>query len=179
MEVRVEAYTATGVVTGVLARAEHLREALDGTAGLVLREATAAGLDGAASSPRPELVLDVDEVILAASDEPVPDIGHAAWHEVALRAGPYRIDGELATMPGFDAGRAITRPTGEFVHLRDVRLGLLERPEIGAVPFATGLVNRYLVDTVRSDLELGFFFPGAHVDEAAPPAGTDGPAARP
>jgi hypothetical protein len=68
-------------------------------------------------------------------------------------------------MPGFDPGRALARPTGEFVQLRDVSVGLLaedaERAEGLSRPMA--LVNRYVVDRVEADLMLGFFFPGAQM----------------
>ena len=50
---------------------------------------------------------------------------HAAWHAIELEVGPYTVSGDLPTLPGFDPGRALTRPSGEFVMLRDVRLGLV------------------------------------------------------
>jgi hypothetical protein len=72
-------------------------------------------------------------------------------------------------MPWFDPGRALTRPTGEFVQLKDVRItmrGMDGTPL--AVPQA--LVNRYAVERVDADLMLGFFFPGAAMgpEEIAP-----------
>jgi hypothetical protein len=74
-------------------------------------------------------------------------------------------------MPGFDPGRALARPTGTFVLLRDVRIGLLERPDSGTDSHPQGLVNRYAVDAVEADLMLGFFFPGARISVDAPAAG--------
>jgi hypothetical protein len=66
----------------------------------------------------------------------------------------------MPTMPGFDPGRALARPTGEFVQLRDVQIGLVDANEAGMTrPMA--LANRYVVDRVEADLMLGFFFPGA------------------
>ena len=35
---------------------------------------------------------------------------------ISLVVGPYIVAGELPTLPGFDPGRALTRPSGEFVH---------------------------------------------------------------
>ena len=34
-------------------------------------------------------------------------------------------------MPGFDPGRALARPTGEFVFLRDARICLVDQPDAG------------------------------------------------
>ena len=73
-------------------------------------------------------------------------------------------------MPGFDPGRALTRPSGEFLMLRDIRLSVRARPEAGVAIGDHALVNRYAVDRIRADLMLGFFFPGAAVD----PIGTAG-----
>jgi hypothetical protein len=67
----------------------------------------------------------------------------------------------MPTMPGFDPGRALARPTGEFVLLRDARIRLLDRDDAGEATAAELLVNRYAVDRVEADLMLGFFFPGA------------------
>ena len=68
------------------------------------------------------------------------------------------------------SGRALTRPTGEFVLLRDVRLSVRARPESGVSVGHHALINRYGVDRIVADLMLGFFFPGATVD----PIGTAG-----
>jgi len=89
---------------------------------------------------------------------------HAQWHDVELDAGPYRLRGEMPTLPGFDPGRALARPTGEFVLLRDARIELIGQPDAGEASCLEILVNRYTVDRVRADLMLGFFFPGAHIE---------------
>jgi hypothetical protein len=65
-------------------------------------------------------------------------------------------------MPGFDPGRALARPTGEFVQLRDVSVGLVADDADG-LHRPVALVNRYVVDRVEADLMLGFFFPGAEM----------------
>jgi len=44
------------------------------------------------------------------------------------------------------------------VNVADARLSLIDRPEAGTATHPEGLVNRYLVDMVESDLMLGFFF---------------------
>ena len=86
---------------------------------------------------------------------------HASWHPVELDVGPYRLTGELPTLPGFDPGRALSRPGGPFVLLRDVRLDLVGHPEGGSVERRHAFVNRYAVERVAADIELGFYFPGA------------------
>ena len=99
---------------------------------------------------------------------------HADWHRIQLESGPYPVEGELATMPGFDPGRALTRPSGEFVLLRDVRLSVrvaTRRPASRIGDHA--LVNRYAVDRIRADLMLGLLLPGRRRSiRSAPPAGS-------
>ena len=50
--------------------------------------------------------------------------------------------------------------------LRDVRLALLADPA-QSIECHHALVNRYGVDRVSADLMLGFFFPGAAMDDPA------------
>ena len=74
--------------------------------------------------PAETLSFAVDDIVFALADgEPNAPV-HAAWHHVVLHAGPYALEGDLATMPGFDPGRSLARPSGDFVLLRDVRLSL-------------------------------------------------------
>jgi hypothetical protein len=166
MPIRIEAYTATGIVTGTIPTPGHLRDTLEAAPELSVTGADFAPLDGRPPEPPADRVLVIDDLVIATSDEALPGLVHAAWHDVVIEAGPYRIEGELATLPGFDPGRALTRPTGEFVHLRDVAISLIERPETDRATYPEGLVNRYLVDVVESDLMLGFFFPGARMEGA-------------
>ena len=93
----------------------------------------------------------------------------ASWHAIRLEVGPYLVEGEMPTFPGFDPGRALTRPTGDFVLLRDVRVGPRDSPDPLASSDTVGqhaLVNRYGVESVACDLMLGFFFPGAAMIQA-------------
>jgi hypothetical protein len=90
---------------------------------------------------------------------------------VLLDSGPYLVEGELATMPGFDPGRSLTRPSGEWVLLRDIRLSVREHPEAGVSMGDHALINRYGVERIQADLMLGFFFPGAAVDATQSAAG--------
>jgi hypothetical protein len=163
MPIRVEIYAAEGVAIAIVSRAGSLREIVEGGRSLLLEGATWHPLDGGPPRPVGELSLAPDDIHIAVSasteDAPV----HAQWHDVVVEVGPYRVTGQLPTMPGFDPGRALARPTGEFVLLRDVAIGLAGREDAGSVKQASALINRYVVDRVEADLMLGFFFPGAEM----------------
>jgi hypothetical protein len=161
MPIRVEAYTEGGVATGVLARNGPLRELLEGANEIAIERSRWLPLDGTGERAAGEVTLQVDDVFLVVADEPDGIPVHAQWHTIELDAGPYRVHGEMPTMPGFDPGRALARPTGEFVLLRDARIQLVGREDAGEAVSAQVLVNRYTVDRVAADLMLGFFFPGA------------------
>jgi hypothetical protein len=162
MSIRVEIYTAGGIAVGVLPRASHLRDALEAGESVRVEAVTWHPLDDTAPGQQAEVVLAPDDIHLATVEESEDLPVHAQWHDIVLDVGPYRVLGQLATMPGFDPGRALARPTGEFVQLRDVSVGLLAEDADGlSRPMA--LVNRYVVDRVEADLMLGFFFPGAEM----------------
>jgi hypothetical protein len=163
MPIRVEAYTTTGIATGTIDRPGSLRDALEGSTDLTIRGSSWLPLDGSGDRAAGDVLLMVDDLLFVvgeAGEAPV----HAQWHDIELDAGPYRLHGEMPTMPGFDPGRALARPTGEFVLLRDARVELIDQPEAGEASCTEILVNRYTVDRVRADLMLGFFFPGAHIE---------------
>ena len=86
---------------------------------------------------------------------------HASWHALRIHVGPYVMEGELPTLPGYDPERALARPNGEFVLLRDPRLGRLDSSDTLVPIGRQALVNRYDVEHVEADIMLGFFFPGA------------------
>ena len=163
MPIRVEAYTAGGVATGVVARSGPLREALDDAGDLLVERAQWLPLDGSGEKPAGELRLTVDDLLLLVAEEAEGGPVHAQWHTIELQAGPYEVVGEMPTMPGFDPGRALARPTGEFVFLRDARIRLVDQPDAGEASAPRILVNRYTVDRVTADMMLGFFFPGAEM----------------
>lgn len=117
-------------------------------------------LAGGTAEGRGRVHLPTDDLLLVCPETQDLPI-HATWHAVELDAGPYRISGELPTMPGFDPGRALARPGGPFVLLRDVRVELLGHSEAGRVRRPHAFVNRYAVDRVAADIDLGFYFPGA------------------
>jgi hypothetical protein len=170
MAIRVDAYTSGGMASGTLARPGALRDALEDGGGLPLDGAAWQGLEDATAQPAGSLSIPSDDIlIVVGNDDPGVSV-HAAWHHIHLEVGPYTLEGDLPTQPGFDPGRALTRPSGEFLMLRDIRLSVRDRPESGVAVGDHALINRYTVDRIRADLQLGFFFPGAVVD----PIGTAG-----
>jgi hypothetical protein len=171
MPIAVDAYTLGGVASGVSPRAGHLREVLELEGRLVLEQVQWRPLDGSAPQALREVAIPIDDILIAVSGEDDTLPVHAQWHAIRVELGPYVVEGEMPTMPGFDPGRALTRPTGEFVQLRDVRLG--ERLAGVAAPAERrigdhALINRYVVESVAADLMLGFFFPGAEMVSTEP-----------
>ena len=163
MPIRVEIYGAAGVAVGMVAQAGRLREVLESGTDLLIEQAAWHPLDGSRPQPSGSLAIAEDDVMIAIADQ-VDDLPvHAQWHDIALDVGPYRVSGQIPTMPGFDPGRAMARPTGEFVLLRDVRIALAVDAGGGVVTQPAAFVNRYVVDRVAADLMLGFFFPGAEM----------------
>ena len=163
MAIRVEIYTSGGMAGGILARSGSLRNALSAGERLQVERAIWQGLDDLAPRPAGTVDVGIDEVLFAVADDEPDAPVHAAWHHVLLDSGPYTIEGDLATLPGFDPGRSLARPSGEFVLLRDVRLSLRDRPELGVSVGDHALINRYAVERIEADLMLGFFFPGAEI----------------
>jgi hypothetical protein len=158
---------AGGIARGVLARAGSLREVLEHDGVLTIERVQWQPLGGKAG-PSPGMSIPIDDVLIAVGDDDPGAPVHATWHGIRLEVGPYLIEGEMPTLPGFDPGRALTRPSGEFVVLKDVYLGSRTDPAdaplrpIGRV----ALINRYGVESVACDLMLGFFFPGAEIIQA-------------
>ena len=166
MPIRVVAYLTDGTITGQLARNIPLREALEGVAGLVLEDVVSRALDGSTADPAASVTIAADDVLLAIGDDEPTTPVHATWHHISLLSGPWVVEGSLPTMPGFDPGRALTRPSGEFVLLRDVRVSLRERPDVEVARGDHAFVNRYDVELIRAESMLAFFFPGAVVEAA-------------
>lgn len=178
MPIQVEVYLASGVASGIVDREDHLRDALEGGGELPLRRAAWRAIGDSDLRPVDAWSVPVDDVLIAVGDDEPPTPVHASWHQVRLEMGPYVVEGELPTQPGYDPGRALVRPSGEFVLLRDVRLGWLGAPNGDVAPLGpVAVVNRYGVERVDADIMLGFYFPGAVLGDAAsrsasaPPAG--------
>ena len=121
MPIRVDAYMTGGIARGILARAGSLREVLEHDRVLTLERVQWQPLGGH-TGPSSGVSIPIDDVLVAVGDgDPAAPV-HASWHGIRLEIGPYLVEGEMPTFPGFDPGRALTRPTGEFVQLRDVRI---------------------------------------------------------
>lgn len=163
MPIRFEAYTSDGVRRGVATGEARLGDLLELERELQVTSGHLAPLDGSRPIPDPPggITLTIDDLLVVVAPADTPVIVHPAWHEVALLCGPYLVTGRMPTMPGFDPARALARPTGEFVLLDHVRLTLAAAPDGGSIEHELAWVNRYVVEQVESDLELGFFFPGA------------------
>jgi hypothetical protein len=156
----IEAFTAGGVVSGAIAQAWALRDGLETERPLDVDRAVWYPLAGGPAERRGHVQVASDDLLVLyaeAQDLPI----HATWHAVELDLGPYRLTAELPTVPGFDPGRALSRPGGPFVLIRDVRVELVDRPEAGRMERPHAFVNRYAVDRVSADIDLGFYFPGA------------------
>ena len=156
----IEAFTAGAVVSGAVARVGGLRDGLDRFPFLEVDGATSFALAGGTTERRSNLRLDMDDVLILCPESAELPV-HASWHFVELTLGPFLVSGELPTLPGFDPGRALARPGGSFITLRDVRVDLVDHPEGGRVERPHALVNRYAVEGVGADIDLGYFFPGA------------------
>jgi hypothetical protein len=157
---QIEAFTAGGIASGAVAPPWSLHDGLESEQPVDLDGTTWYPLTGGAAERRGRLHLEVDEMLVVCSDEQEMPI-HSAWHSVELDLGPYRITGELPTLPGFDPGRALSRPGGPYILIRDVKLELTASPDAGRVERPHAFVNRYAVERVAADIDLGFYFPGA------------------
>ena len=107
---------AEGALTGVVDAAGRLRDVLETSETIRLAPIRGLALDGRTlESPGEDVP--VDALLMVVPDDVDVPV-HAAWHDIRLTIGPYQLDGELPTMPGFDPGRALARPTGTFVLLQ-------------------------------------------------------------
>jgi hypothetical protein len=162
MPIALEAYTAEGLLTGSVVADGRLVDLLAEFSSLALENAVLSPFDGPPERADGWASVDADELLaVVAAPETVTPF-HATWHPIVVDVGPYRICGELPAMPGFDPARALARPNGAFILLGHVTVELRgegARAGLNAHPWMW--INRYAVDAVTSQLELGFFFPGA------------------
>ena len=167
---QIEAFTAGGIASGAVDLSWGLHDGLEAERPVDLDEATWYPIVGGIAERRNRVHLESDDLLVLCwegHDMPI----HSTWHAVELDLGPYRITGELPTMPGFDPGRALARPGGPFVLIRDVKVEILANPAAGRVERPHAYVNRYAVERVAADIDLGFYFPGAQfVTGAGAPA---------
>jgi hypothetical protein len=161
MPIRLEAYTASGVLQADASVEGTLGEVLETFDEVPLVRGIVSPLDGSVARAVPPGPVGIDDLIVVVAATPPSVPVHANWHELALRAGPYFVRGEMPTLPGFDPGRALARPSGPFVLLRSVEISIAAASEAGTNDHAYAWVNRYNVDAVAGDLNLALFFPGA------------------
>jgi hypothetical protein len=171
---KVEIFTPTGVVSGSTARGTVTSDAKGAPAPLPVDASRWYPLDGTAPLHRGSITVTSEEILVVILAPP-PFTIHAGWYPIELDLGPYHLEGRLPTAPGFDPARALARPTGAYVALRDVSISLTGRSDAGIAERAYAHVNRYAVERIASGLMLGFFFPGATLD----PLSERGPALPP
>ena len=51
-------------------------------------------------------------IAVIGDDDPTIPV-HASWHHLRVDLPPYVLTGDLPTLPGYDPGRALARPTGD------------------------------------------------------------------
>ena len=158
---QVEIFTPTGVVAGNTPR-PGLVASPDLRSPVQIERARWYPFDGSEPEHRGDVLIPPDDVLVVAVDEPETTI-HATWYELVLEMGPYRVHGRMGTPPGFDPARALVRPGGAFVALRDGRIELMNRAGAGIAERPSIHVARYAVERVESTLMLGYFFPGAYL----------------
>jgi hypothetical protein len=165
MTIAFEAYTAEGIRHGLIeqdGRADsRLGDLLESLEEVQVEAGRLARLDGTEATHQGSARLAVDDFLVVVAPPDVAGPAHSVWHDVRIHSGPYVIEARLPTLPGFDPARALARPSGSFVLLGEVHIGLGGRLDDGVDIHPLAWVNRYTVDRIESDLELGFFFPGA------------------
>lgn len=202
MAIALEAYTAVGRLDGRVVAVPGLPDLLSTLTSFVVEAPHLTPVPGSVLASAsyiapgtPWTSVDVDDLLIVAAPPGISVPFHAAWHRMRVHLAPYVVEGELPSLPGFDPGRALSRPTGAFVMLarvrivlqRDVRFteetanrrdpaGQLPAGSLRDLPYAW--VNRYAVDRYDSDLELSRFFPGAGVAVMAPDLAEAGPVGR-
>ncbi len=180
MTIRFEAYTAEGIRHGEIDSDSRLGDLLGSVERVTVAGGQFARLDGSVTAVHGTTLQAIDDFLIVVAPPELSGPAHSVWHDVRIHAGPYVIEARLPTLPGFDPARALARPSGSFVLLGEVRIGLGGRPEDGVDDHPLAWVNRYTVDQIESDLELGFFFPGAEstiirgFTTDAEPGGSDG-----
>ena len=167
----VEVYTPTGVIAGVMPRVPLSNEGHELESPLRLQDARWYPLDAGKPTHRDEILVPPDDTLIIVTDEQDLMV-HMNWYAVTLEVGPYRVSASIATLPGFDPDRALARPGGTFVNLRDATIELIGRPDVESAERLHVHVNRYAVESYSCSLMLGFHFPGARfvTPEAVPVA---------
>ena len=166
MSTQIEAYTGAGLLHGRLAGPDRLGDLLETLDALALERPVLDPIDGGPRESQTRAVVETDDLLMVVCPDETATPVHASWHPLSLLIGPFRIAGELPTLPGYDPGRSLTRPGGPFVMLGHVTVGLRDALDAGRAEHAFAWVNRYAVEAYQADLDLGAWFPGA--DPIAP-----------
>lgn len=167
MSLELEAYTAEGLLTGRVVADGRLLDLLASFGSIVVENAAITPFEGPTRRADGWTSVEVDELLAVVAPPETVTPFHATWHRLEVDLGPYRVRGELPSLPGFDPARALARPSGSFILLGRCVVDVRDASLRGGVnPHGYLWINRYAVDAVSSDLELSFFFPGA-ISEAA------------
>jgi hypothetical protein len=167
MSIELQAYTTEGLLTGRVVADGRLIDLLTSFGSVVVENAALTPFDGPTRRSDGWLTVEVEELLAVVAPVETVVPFHAVWHQLAVDVGPYRVRGELPSLPGFDPARALARPSGMFIMLGHSIVEARDSGKTGSVnPHGYLWLNRYAVDAVSSDLELSFFFPGA-TSEAA------------
>ncbi len=166
MAVSVEAFMPDAYLAGTFAgTSAALREQLDQGSSVELSDVTLVPLVGMAegiAEHAPVGSMTPGDLCMAALpvDPDAPHI-HRVYYTVDLGLGPYSVVGDMAMLPGFDPGRALTRPATEFVELfgAEVRIATPSEEIVQAYDHLS--VNRFAVERVSCEVDVTFWFPGA------------------
>lgn len=166
MAVPLEAFLADLYLAGTYeGTAEELRGLLDAGAVVQLVDLTLVPLtELTTGAPERSDVGSVaaDEILLATlPPEPVAQSVHRVHYPIEIGLGPYTVTGQMAVLPGFDPGRALTRPASYFIELRDAVVHIATAEGGLDQPYDFLSVNRFAVERVVAEIEVTFWFPGA------------------
>ena len=162
MPIRFEAYTSDGVRRGIAIGDARLGDLIELERELRVTSGHLAPLDGSPpiSDPPGGITLATDDLfVVVAPPRPRHRPSGLARRDPAVRAVPgQRPDAHHAGLrsgPGAGPSDRLVRPP------RPRPAGPAAAPDGGSIEHPLAWVNRYVVERVESDLELGFFFPGA------------------
>jgi hypothetical protein len=169
MQIAFEAYTVWGLVQGRVEADRPLHDVLVASDTVAVYDYRLTPLAPGPSGQQGSALVNVDDLLLVVAPADTPAPVHASWNELTLAVGPFEVSGLLPTLPGFDPGRSLARPSSRLVLLSEVTVGLRDQPGFVVGRHPVAWVNRYDVDRVRSELELPFHFPGAEREAPVPP----------
>jgi hypothetical protein len=161
MTTEIEAYTGAGLLRGRLAGRDRLADVIETLDALAIERPSLLPIDGGPREQQSRAVVETDDLLLIVCPPDTSTPVHATWHVLRLTAGPYQVEAEMPTLPGYDPGRSLARPGGPFVMLGRVSLALRGQPEAGRAEHEFAWVNRYAVEAYEADIDLGAWFPGA------------------